>query len=53
MRSISQGGSFPDSDFDSMIELLLYAFKWGCEYVDVEFTEPFSRFDILKKLKRN
>lgn len=52
VRTKSQGGNFADENFDQMLELLSFGIKWGCEYIDVEFTAPFKRFDNLKNSKR-
>ncbi|KAL1916766.1 uncharacterized protein VTP21DRAFT_5470 [Calcarisporiella thermophila] len=36
VRSVGQGGRFPDNEEGKMFELLHWGCKWGCEYVDVE-----------------
>src|SRR6185437_3199587 len=46
----SQGGKFPDNKEKEMFDLLHYALKWGCEYVDVEIGT--SR-DLVTKLIRS
>ncbi|KAI8914378.1 EPSP synthase-domain-containing protein [Gorgonomyces haynaldii] len=52
VRTKEQGGRF-DKGHDKMLELLNLAFKWGCEFVDVEFTAPYERFDALKRNKNS
>lgn len=51
VRTRAQGGRFADSDTSLMIELLEYGLKCGCEYVDVEFSAPFDRFDKIVNTK--
>ncbi|KAI8924242.1 EPSP synthase-domain-containing protein [Entophlyctis helioformis] len=53
VRTQSQGGKFPDHRTDDMIALLGHGLRWGCEFVDVEFSAPFERFDALVKGKGN
>ncbi|KAI8899320.1 EPSP synthase-domain-containing protein [Globomyces pollinis-pini] len=53
VRSESQGGKFPDDQPEAMIKLLESAIRWGCEYIDVEFTQPYNRFDTIVKKKGN
>ncbi|KAK9477156.1 EPSP synthase-domain-containing protein [Lipomyces japonicus] len=42
VRTISQGGAFPNEAVDDAIELLLGALKLGVEYLDVELNWPES-----------
>ena len=51
VRTKSQGGKFPNDDFESLMHLWLLGIKLGCEYIDVEFSLPFNRFQPLLKLK--
>nr|KAJ3423291.1 3-dehydroquinate dehydratase (3-dehydroquinase) [Polyrhizophydium stewartii] len=53
VRTVSQGGRFPDDRFDDMLALLECGVRWGCEYIDVELTRPFERFDKLLRSKGN
>eukprot|EP00842_Homolaphlyctis_polyrhiza_P006238 jgi/Hompol1/6615/HPOL_000965-RA len=53
VRTKSQGGQFPDDRKAEMIELLHHGLRWGCEFVDVEFTHPLSRFKSLIEAKGN
>ena len=53
VRTIKQGGKFADHAFDEMSKLLFAAFRWGCEYVDVEFSAPLDRFKDLILAKGN
>ena len=51
VRTKAQGGNFPDNNPEEMIDLLKFGIKCGCEYIDIEFTEPYSRFDeVLKSI---
>ncbi|KAF9465912.1 Shikimate dehydrogenase [Collybia nuda] len=47
VRTISQGGSFPDTAFDEIFELLELALRLGVEYIDVEITLPGKRIREL------
>ncbi|RTE68697.1 Pentafunctional AROM polypeptide [Fusarium euwallaceae] len=40
LRTISQGGKFPDDAYDEGLELYRLALRMGMEYVDVEMTLP-------------
>lgn len=40
LRTVSQGGKFPDNAFDEGLELYRLALRMGLEYVDVEMTLP-------------
>ena len=53
VRTSSQGGRFPDHMQFDMIELLKLGLKCGCEYIDIEFTQPYGRFDDILKFKGN
>lgn len=40
VRTVSQGGAFPDSAIDKALELLRLALRLGIEYLDVEISLP-------------
>lgn len=40
VRTQSQGGKFPDNDFEGAAALYNVALRMGCEYIDVELTWP-------------
>ncbi|KAG0019084.1 3-dehydroquinate dehydratase (3-dehydroquinase) [Podila clonocystis] len=45
VRSVSQGGQWPDKDIDGMVSLLKDGLEWGVEYLDVEIGLPRSHID--------
>jgi pentafunctional AROM polypeptide len=47
VRSVEQGGRFPNNQPNLMLELIDLGFKLGCEYVDIEFSAPIERFKPL------
>ena len=53
VRTKKQGGKFPDDAFAAMLELLELGIKCGCEYVDVELSPPYDRFQGLLQSKGN
>ena len=53
VRTKQQGGKFPNEKHSEMVQLLLSGLRWGCEYVDVEFTSPLDRFESIINTKRN
>ncbi|KIW48940.1 shikimate-5-dehydrogenase [Exophiala oligosperma] len=49
VRTVSQGGKFPDYAAPEALELMLLAAQHGCEYIDVEFAWPESlKQEIVK-----
>lgn len=40
IRTINQGGRFPDDAYDEAIKLYKWAIKLGCEYIDLEISFP-------------
>lgn len=40
IRTVSQGGKFPDNAADDALQLMLVAAEEACEYIDVEVTWP-------------
>ncbi|KAK9353368.1 EPSP synthase-domain-containing protein [Lipomyces doorenjongii] len=40
VRTVSQGGRFPDNEVDKALELMLLALKLGVAYIDVELSWP-------------
>ncbi|KAJ3332861.1 3-dehydroquinate dehydratase (3-dehydroquinase), partial [Kappamyces sp. JEL0680] len=53
VRTAMQGGRFSNDAHDEMLVLLEAGMRWGCEYIDVEFTPPFHRFLPLIHAKGN
>lgn len=47
IRTVSQGGKFPDDDFDTIGDLTELAFKMGLAYVDMELSLPEGLFATL------
>lgn len=47
VRSVSQGGKFPDKAHTEQLELYLLALRLGVEYLDVEITLPQSVLDVV------
>ncbi|KAI6781979.1 Pentafunctional AROM polypeptide-like protein [Emericellopsis cladophorae] len=47
VRSVSQGGNFPDRAHTAQLELYLLALRLGVEYLDVEITLPQSVLDVV------
>lgn len=47
VRSVSQGGRFPEDDEDGYFALLRLGFRLGCEYVDLELHRPRERLAAL------
>lgn len=52
LRTVSQGGKFPDSEYERISELTELAFKMGVDYVDMELSLPESLFSTLVANKR-
>ncbi|KAL6248621.1 hypothetical protein RBB50_004876 [Rhinocladiella similis] len=49
IRTVSQGGKFPDDAAPEALELMLLAAQYGCEYIDVEFPWPeYLKQEIVK-----
>ncbi|KAG0078477.1 3-dehydroquinate dehydratase (3-dehydroquinase) [Podila epicladia] len=53
VRSVSQGGQWPDKDIDGMVSLLKDGLEWGVEYLDVEIGLPRSHVDEILSKKGN
>ncbi|KAG0343701.1 3-dehydroquinate dehydratase (3-dehydroquinase) [Podila humilis] len=53
VRSVSQGGQWPDQDVDGMVSLLQDGLEWGVEYLDVEIGLPRSHIDAVLANKGN
>ncbi|KAG0371051.1 3-dehydroquinate dehydratase (3-dehydroquinase) [Gamsiella multidivaricata] len=45
VRSVSQGGQWPDNDTQGMVSLLKDGLEWGVEYLDVEIGLPRNEID--------
>ncbi|WFD30654.1 hypothetical protein MSPP1_001675 [Malassezia sp. CBS 17886] len=48
VRSVSQGGCFPDGDEDAYFALVHLGLRLGCEYVDVEITRDAQRLAAMR-----
>ncbi|KAM0746384.1 Shikimate dehydrogenase [Meredithblackwellia eburnea MCA 4105] len=53
LRTVSQGGMFPDDQVDAAFELLELGVKSGCEYIDVQSTWNSSKIEALVASKQN
>ncbi|KAF9142673.1 3-dehydroquinate dehydratase (3-dehydroquinase) [Mortierella sp. GBA39] len=53
VRSVSQGGQWPDNDVEGMATLLKDGLQWGVEYLDVEIGLPRSKIDEVLAQKGN
>ena len=51
VRSVSQGGKFPDEAQDAYFELVRLGLRLGCEYVDVEMNRDPARLAAVRALK--
>ncbi|KDQ16656.1 hypothetical protein BOTBODRAFT_156573 [Botryobasidium botryosum FD-172 SS1] len=51
VRTVSQGGVFPDDEEEKAFALFDLALRTGCEYVDVEISWPESRIKALASRK--
>ena len=51
VRTVSQGGAFPDQSEDHLFSLLDTGLRLGAEYIDVETTLPHARIQKLAKRK--
>ncbi|KAF3391880.1 hypothetical protein DPV78_010508 [Talaromyces pinophilus] len=47
IRTVSQGGKFPDDAHEAALELIMLAIRSGCEFIDLEITFP---EDLLRKV---
>jgi pentafunctional AROM polypeptide len=52
VRTVSQGGAFPDTAEREAFELMNLALRWGVEYVDVEISWPVEKIRSLTSRKR-
>lgn len=52
VRTISQGGKFPDNDYEKIAALTELAFKMGVAYVDMELSLPEGLFATLVSKKK-
>ncbi|KAG8830192.1 3-dehydroquinate dehydratase (3-dehydroquinase), partial [Serendipita sp. 399] len=53
VRTVSQGGAFPDDAQDQLFELLETGLQLGAEYIDVEITSPHEKIHHLRARKRS
>ena len=51
VRTVGQGGAFPDGSEDHLFDLLDAGLRLGAEYIDVEITLPHVRIQKLAKRK--
>ncbi|KAL9622411.1 MAG: hypothetical protein Q9160_003255 [Pyrenula sp. 1 TL-2023] len=51
IRTISQGGKFPDEKHDEALELCRLAIRTGCEFVDLEMSFPVSILNAVTEMK--
>ncbi|EFW98669.1 dehydroquinase class 1 [Grosmannia clavigera kw1407] len=51
VRTVSQGGRFPDADTDQALALYRIAIRMGIEYVDLEMTMPDHVIEAVTKSK--
>lgn len=51
VRSVSQGGRFPEEDEDGYFALTRLGLRLGCEYVDIELHRAIERLADLKEAK--
>jgi pentafunctional AROM polypeptide len=49
IRTLSQGGRFPDADHDHALQLYRLAIRMAVEYLDLEMTMPDSVIDAVKR----
>ncbi|KIM28153.1 hypothetical protein M408DRAFT_329534 [Serendipita vermifera MAFF 305830] len=51
VRTVSQGGAFPDDAQDQLFELLQLGVQLGAEYIDIEITSPHKKIQSLAAIK--
>jgi pentafunctional AROM polypeptide len=51
VRSVAQGGKFPDDAHDERLALYQLALRMGVEYLDVEVTAPHETVQLVKEFK--
>ncbi|EON97007.1 putative pentafunctional arom polypeptide protein [Phaeoacremonium minimum UCRPA7] len=51
LRTVSQGGRFPDTDYDAAAALYRLALRMGVEYIDLEMTMPDSVIQTVAEAK--
>ncbi|WFD35885.1 hypothetical protein MCUN1_002753 [Malassezia cuniculi] len=51
VRSVSQGGMFPDEAEDAYFELVRLGLRLGCEYIDVEMHRSATRLSAVRAIK--
>ncbi|SCV04439.1 LAMI_0H16138g1_1 [Lachancea mirantina] len=50
IRTVSQGGKFPDNDSKKLGKLFNFALQFGVEYIDLELTAPAElQYDVINK----
>lgn len=53
VRTVAQGGKFPDNAFKEAIALMKLAVEFGCEYIDVEIDSPRHLIEEIQAIKGN
>jgi pentafunctional AROM polypeptide len=53
IRTVSQGGKFPDDEAQLALEMMLAAVEVGCEYIDVKIEWPESLVVDVNQRKGN
>ncbi|KAL2891727.1 Pentafunctional AROM polypeptide [Ceratocystis lukuohia] len=51
LRTVSQGGMFPDYNFEKALELYTLATRIGAEYIDLEMTMPAEILNAISEAK--
>lgn len=51
IRTLSQGGKWPDAAHEAALEAMLMAVREGCAYVDVEIEWPQEMIDVIVREK--
>ena len=52
IRTVSQGGQFPDEAVDEALEMIISAINEGCEYIDVQMSWPSTMREAIIQAKR-
>ncbi|KAL5621241.1 hypothetical protein BROUX41_006711 [Berkeleyomyces rouxiae] len=51
LRTVSQGGKFPDDNYEKALELYILATRIGAEYIDLEMTMPVEILNAITEAK--
>ena len=52
IRTVSQGGNFPDEAFEEALELMLLAIDQGCDYIDIGASWPPQLIQEVERQKQ-